>query len=164
MRPIILLVGKSGCGKNYIAEAFQLNALPSFTTRPKREKETPGVEHEFVSMETWERLYSKQKNVAAKTFFAGNWYWGTLEQIANPIYDLYVIDPAGIRYFIENFGNKISRKYNVVYVDASIFTRIRNMRKRKDPWKKVLERLLNDRKEFKGFAEDKSIPKVIVRV
>jgi guanylate kinase len=164
MRPITLLVGCSGTGKNYIASVFNLTSLPSFTTRPQREKETPGVEHEFVTMTSWNSVYSKQKNVVAKTFFAGNWYWGMKEQVENENYDVYIIDPAGVRYFLENFGDKINRQYTIVYIKASLYKRIKNMRERKDPWSKVLERLVNDFKEFRGFEKDKSIKKMIIEV
>lgn len=160
-RPIILLVGKSGTGKNYVAEVFHLTSIPSFTTRPKREKETNGLEHEFVTINSWNTVYSKQKNVAAKTFFDGNWYWGMLEQIENKDYDVYIIDPAGAKFFIDNFGQTVKRTFSVIYLKASLFKRIKNMRKRKDPWNKIIKRLFNDIKEFHGFEKNKIIKKII---
>jgi len=157
-------VGCSGTGKNYIAKALNLRSLPSFATRPKRDGETDGVEHIFVTIKSWETVYSHQKNIVAYTFFDGNHYWSTLEQLESADYDVYIIDPAGVRYFLQNFGDKIQRQYSIVYIKTSIRKRIIRMRQRKDPWKKIIKRLWNDIVEFRGFEKDNTIPKIVIEV
>lgn len=164
MKPIVLMVGKSGVGKNFIASAFNLTSVPSFTTRQKRDTETPGLEHEFVTMKSWTTVFSRQKNIVAKTFFDGNYYWATLEQLESEQYNVYIIDPEGVYYFLKNFGSAIGRPYKIVYLKTSLLNRIKHMRKRGDSWKNVIRRLYNDFPQFDAFEQDKNVQKLVVRV
>ena len=51
MNNLLLLVGKSGTGKNYLINKLGLDPVISYTTRERRWKETEGVEHYFVDQD-----------------------------------------------------------------------------------------------------------------
>ena len=57
------------------------------------------------------------------------------------------------------YGQKLAnmqkniRPIQFIYVDCSLFKRIKNMRKRNDSWKKIIQRIYNDQKAFKGAKE-----------
>ena len=57
---IIAIVGKTSSGKDslakYIKEYYDIPAIVSYTTRPKRESETNGIEHWFISKEEMAEL------------------------------------------------------------------------------------------------------------
>jgi len=161
VKRLVLIVGQSGTGKNFFTSAFNLIAIPSFTTRPKRKNEINGIEHEFVTEASWKTVYSKQKNILAYTYYNNNHYWVTKEQFENQDYDVYIIDPEGV-YFLLN--KEFNRDYSIVYLKASIFKRIKNMLSRNDSIRNIFIRLLNDTKVFSKFEKDKSINKLIVRV
>lgn len=149
---MILLVGKSGTGKNYLCQALQLNSIPSYTTRPKRSSEMEEREHIFSINETFKEHFEKKK-VIAFTTYCNNYYWSTNEQFENPLYDAYIIDPEGITFIkeYEYVNGKMKRGYGIVYLKASVFKRIKNMRKRGDSYINIFKRIINDAKAFKEF-------------
>lgn len=154
MQQLVLICGRSGSGKNYICDIFGLKSIPSYTTRQKREKETDGVEHIFVSLNTWTSM--KQNDmVAASTFFAGNYYWSTVDQLNDQQYNVYIVDPRGLLEVLNaSMSYKFFRPVKIVVIFSSLFTRIKNMRKRGDSWKAVFSRIINDRKEFKAIEKE----------
>jgi len=165
IKPLILLVGKSGVGKNFFSNAFCLASIPSYTTREQRKSEIQGNEHTFVSLKSWEQLYKGKKNIVAWTLYNGNYYWTTKEQVEAAMYDVYIIDPDGVYNMMKfNEENKINRDLSVVYLKASIFKRIRNMYKRGDSISNIITRLINDSVPFDKFELDKKVEKLIVKV
>ncbi len=92
---IFCLVGASGCGKTsaakHIEKSLHLPVICSYTTRPKREGETDGIEHFFV---TEEEMPSRE-SMLAYTYFGGYHYWATKEQASRNC--IYVIDEDGVR-------------------------------------------------------------------
>jgi|GEM_PF-3594834 len=163
-----LVVGKSGSGKNYLCDQEGWKAIPSFTTRPIRPSEQNYNEHIFVSMDEYEFVH-KDKPKAAYTFYNGNHYWSTLEQIEGitemdvrdlnnekpvPIYSAYVIDPDGVFNLIKKKEvYNIKRDFEIIYVEANFIKRFFRMIRRGDGWKKALQRIMNDRKAFAGFVK-----------
>jgi len=163
-KPLVVIVGKSGTGKNYLCKSLLLNSLPSYTTRPKRVDEIDGVEHYFTDMKEWE-LFSKSDQTTACTCYNNNYYWSVKNQIENYDYDAYIINPEGVASIFRYRENMtLSRDFTVVYFKASVFKRIKNMRKRKDSWSSIFERIINDYnafKEFEKIAENKYSAKII---
>lgn len=99
---IYLFVGRSGSGKNTIAEIlhkrYDWSIVESYTTRPKRSEDEVG--HIFVDKDTF-NLPDK----CAYTLFDEYEYCATSKQVDES--DVYIIDPAGIDYFMEHYkGNK----------------------------------------------------------
>jgi guanylate kinase len=158
---LTLVVGRSGSGKNYICEIFGLSSIPSFTTRSMRVSEIQGREHIFSTDEIYKQHRHSNK-VAAYTFFNGYHYWTTFDEIQNLNYDVYIIDPRGVddllysrmKYNATRATSFHIPEFKVVVVTAGLFTRIRNMRRRKDNWSNIISRIFNDRKEFRQFEKN----------
>lgn len=154
-RPFIILVGKSGSGKNYIIKKIQekypfIKEVLSSTTREPRYKGEDT--HKFVSEEQY--LKDKEKgNLIAYTFFQGNHYYATKDDLKDC--DIYILDPDGVKSFEQTnyydiFSNKnsIGREIIVVYLYCSFIKRLYRLIKR-DGIKKGIKRIIYDHKKFK---------------
>lgn len=153
-----LILGSSGSGKSTIVkkleELYNYKTIQSHTTRQPRYDNEYG--HTFVSEED----YLKDKNnnsICAYTLFNGNKYWVTTDMITSGEYRTYVIDMAGIRYLKRKLSDK---KFKVIYIDVSFFTRLIRMLKRKDGIVKTISRLINDYHEFKNIIYDYKVNNV----
>lgn len=145
MKPIIIaIVGSSGCGKTtmaeYIKEVFNIPTIVSFTTRPMRDGETQGREHQFV---TDEQL-PPQDEMLAYTKFGGYHYWAMHSQIPAKGICTYVIDEKGLLMLDEKFGDKydlfpvlIQMDENQLQADASRTQRDKNRVVLSDEWYKL---------------------------
>lgn len=149
---IILLVGKSGTGKttvtNILKKKYGLKLLNSYTTRPKRAPNEKG--HRFVTDEEFERL---KKDMCAYTSFDGYKYCATNRQIR--VADVYVIDPAGVEYFMKHYKGK--KKPISVELLADKKVRYDRMRKRGDSFWQAKKRLRHDKKAFAESNADITI-------
>ncbi len=97
MKPtIVCLVGDSGSGKTFasmhLQEVLGWNTIVSYTTRKKRDGETNGKEHWFVT----DNDVPAQKNMCAYTVFGGYQYWTEWEQFRKDKVNVYVIDEKGL--------------------------------------------------------------------
>lgn len=105
MSHIFSIVGPSGVGKTTAVEwssrALGIGVVRSYTTRPMRPGEVDGIDHIFVSVDQM----PPHEEMAAYTFFGGNHYWATLEQVTREDV-FYVIDEKGLVELIEKVGNK----------------------------------------------------------
>ena len=142
---IFLFVGRSGSGKSSVAarlsETYGWRVLDSYTTRPPRYEGEKG--HIFSTKEEFDALPEK----CAYTYFDGNEYCATVEQVNNS--DIYIIDPDGITYFKNHYkGDKIPL---VVYFDIDKYKSVERMADRGDDVDAILDRVKNDNSAFKGF-------------
>lgn len=148
-RHIILLIGKSGSGKSTIADIlerdFDLKSIQSYTTRKPRYQGEGG--HIFVNDKTFNELYP---NMCAYTEFDGHRYGATIQQINEN--DIYVVDAAGVCDLVKLYnGDKILIP---VYLSTSWLTRVKRMAKRGDSIKKIIKRLINDKKMFDSYIDN----------
>ena len=146
---IILLVGKSGVGKSSVAEymkkRYKYKILQSYTTRPKRAPNERG--HRFVTDEEFDKLVN---DMCAYTEFDGYRYCATNKQVRAA--DIYIIDPAGVKYFREKYkGNK---QIIVVELTAPIETLFKRMKKRGDSTFKAFKRIIHDNRAFRNVEAD----------
>ena len=151
MKTLILLVGKSGSGKNWLLENSMFKSRPvcSYTTRTIRENETEGIEHYFVS-ERFYNLLDKDK-MLAYTFYNECHYWANENEITVKNKNVYVIDPRGILFFnkkLEELNLKEELNIVTVYINTSLFRRIKNMYDRKDKLINIFKRIIHDFFEF----------------
>lgn len=113
MKKIITITGPSGAGKDTAARMFaRATGFPvicSYTTRPRRDGETDGREHFFVS-----RCTAPRSEMLAYTRFGGYEYWTCLGQLGEAA--VYVIDETGLLDLEERFADKLC--LSEVYVTA----------------------------------------------
>ncbi|WP_252251218.1 hypothetical protein [Clostridium sp. VAP52] len=150
-KPLWLVVGKSGSGKDYIVnkigKQFNMGQVISRTTRDKRfyNENT----HLFISSQQADKEFGQ---ALAKTTFCGNRYYVLKEDLEGKEY--YIIDPKGVRTFKQN---QINRPVIKLFINSPWYIRLIHMLKRGDKIKDIIKRLLNDRKEFKGFKNEADI-------
>lgn len=143
-RPILLITGKSGVGKDTIADClcnnFGYTKVKSYTTRqPRYEGEDT---HIFVTKEEFDQLphkvaYTNRENVE---------YCATQKQVDNA--DIYIIDPPGIKYFLETY--KGNRQPIIIEIMCSEADRKRRVSDRYIDGNKELA----DRQNLDGIAYD----------
>ncbi len=148
MDKVLLLVGKSGSGKDTIAkilsDKYGLRQLKSYTTRPRRF--TTEDTHTFVTKLPEE---TETVKLIAYTEFNGFEYCATNVQVENS--DIYVIDPDGVLYFMEHYCG--SKKPVVVYIDMPWRKRFARMIGRKDGVFAAAKRIIHDHFKFKSLND-----------
>lgn len=136
-------MGESGSGKTTIAdileECYGLRQVKSYTTRQKRYPTEDT--HTFISVEQFKKLH----NLVAYTYFDGNYYGTTLDQISNN--SVYVIDPDGVKYFKAHYAG--SKRPIVVYLTVSMEERMKRMMKRGDSKENAAIRIKHDISAFR---------------
>ena len=88
-KPLVLILGRTGSGKDTLASHLPLSQLKSYTTRPRRTNELDT--HTFVD----EDFYKSCTDIIAETTINGYHYFCTKDQLNSS--DLYIIDPIGQR-------------------------------------------------------------------
>ena len=142
MKNIYLLVGPSGSGKTTIATALEkamgMKQVASYTERLPR---YPGEEgHTFVTPEEFDKL----EDLCAYTEFNGYRYGPTAAMVDEC--DIYVIDPAGVKYMKEHYHG--DKDIKVVGIFATPKKCAERMLQRGDVEEKVQERIQHDRLAF----------------
>lgn len=150
---IVLIVGPSGSGKStvadYMEKLYKLKNVVSYTTRPPRYDGEKG--HVFLSEEVFKSL----PDMCAYTFFNG-YHYGVTADVVNRS-DLYIIDPAGVKYFKEHYSG--FKKPVVVYIDVPEEVCRQRMLARGDSEEATIKRLENDKA---AFAKAKEMADVVV--
>jgi len=150
LRELILMVGKSGSGKDHICNVLGLKKVVSRTTREIRMGEEDGVAHIFVTKQDIAK-YPKS-HIVAYTEFDGSAYCALRQDLAGK--DVYIIDPAGIQYFVKYTSGIFRRPVRVVYIRAKWWKRLYRMTKR-DGIRKAIKRIRHDRKAFSEFERSR---------
>lgn len=142
-------MGASGSGKNTVANAlnkmYGLKVLDSYTTRPPRYEGEKG--HIFISGQEFDKI--PKSDMIAYTEYNGNKYCATKQQLEEA--DIYIIDPAGVKYFKATYDGNI--KPIVVYLTVSAREREQRMIQRKDSEDNIKSRLEYDKDEFAEAEE-----------
>ena len=157
----VIIVGKTASGKDTIArhlnDVLGIKQIVSYTTRPKRENETDGIEHYFISDEQMDAiLKNASTNLIAYTRFhkTGYRYFavdpdidGTSDETRS-----YIINPDGIKWMKKNYyGNG---KFFTVYIDCDEYTILKRATNiRGDKLDDVIKRLDSEREQFDAFKE-----------
>lgn len=145
MKNIYLLAGPSGSGKSSVAreltQRYGLKEVWSYTERPPRFDGEPG--HIFVTPEQFDAA----GKMCAFTLYNGYRYG--VPESAIEENDIYVIDPAGIRYMQKRYSG--SKGVVVIAIYASLNERAVRMLERGDTQAAVRKRLQTDEKEFENL-------------
>lgn len=145
-KPLFLIIGKSGSGKDYFVDEFCNNhrgfsKVLSYTTRQQR---FPNENtHTFISKDEYRNL----TDIVASTEFNGEYYCATREMVE--LADFYIVDLDGALDFFGKFKNCFyGREVYYLYLDINPFKRFFRMVKRNSV-KSAINRIINDRKVFK---------------
>ena len=157
LKTIICIVGKTGTGKDTIAkflyEEYGIESICSYTTRPKRDYETDGIEHYFIDKEKMKYLKDNEHIIAYtindKT---GIEYCATAESI-NADKIVYIINPDGIVYLKKNLPEGFALK--IIYCDLDEKIIEDRVIARGDNIDIFRERLSSERVEFDTFRDSK---------
>lgn len=152
---LICVVGRSGSGKDTISremsEILNMPMIVSCTTREKRENETNGVEHWFISKEEMENI--NKEDMLAWTRIGEVEYCARIGDIKDEG-SIYIIDPNGLAYLKNKFENKINIITVYIYCDKEV--REQRCSKRSDfnnAWKKRNE---SEDAQFSKFEEKRN--------
>ena len=160
---IIILVGMSSSGKDYIQEilvnGFNYERIVSTTSRSKRVKEKEGREYYFVTKEKFLDLIDSDSLIEYRTYntlvdgIPDVWFYGMTKQEFNIDKNYVVIlDVQGAKDFIKHIGEENTK---VFYIDCPSSVRTERAKARGSfDEKEWSRRLISDAIDF---AEDKMI-------
>ena len=157
MKTIICIVGKTGTGKDTIAKylynKYGIDAICSYTTREKRDYETDGKEHWFITKDKMDYIKNNEHmlgyTINDKT---GIEYCATAESI-NDNYVVYIINPNGIKYMQKHLPEGFVLKYIYCELDENIIEqRVLN---RGDDLEVFRKRISSEREEFDTYRDSK---------
>ena len=114
MKKILICIGASGTGKNYISDKlisdYDFKPLVSHTTRPIRPNETNHVDYHFISEDDFLQMIKDDGFIEYRTYntlvnnVPATWYYGLAKQ---KLYDenyVVILDVQGAKDFIEYYG------------------------------------------------------------
>ena len=148
----LIIVGKSGSGKNYLLDLLEKEGLlPSIkvTTRPKRQSEIDGVTYYFKPLDEFEFLLESQKFIVNQEFYNDKnelWRYGILKEDFNKS-QIFIMTPGEI----EQMDMETRKKCFIVYLDIDKKVREDRLLKREDNNDSIIRRIEADEIDFLGF-------------
>lgn len=141
---MILLYGESASGKDTFVKSAGLDQVVSHTTRKRRVGEADGVDKHFDVLANY--LLAKEDDaVIAETNIQGNQYWVTTKDLQDK--DVFIVDPSGILYLMDRYGNDFVNTFSVLYLNVPWFVRLKRIVGR-DGFKVGIRRFWSDRITF----------------
>lgn len=148
-KPLILLVGTSGCGKstiaNHLMRKYGYTQVKSYTTRPPRDNDADLQTHTFI---TQAEVGQYGDDIVADCWFNGNYYFATKQQVDAA--NLYVVDKKGL---IDLYKNYFGRNIISVCIDVPPEIVAQRMEQRGDSDEMIMARLQHDTEAFQGIEE-----------
>ncbi len=153
-----LLVGPAGTGKNYVMQAAMplvngLRQLPTATTRPMREGEAQGREHEFVSHEEFASMIHGGELIEYQPVH-GNLYGiprRSIERVFNEgRSEIADVEYKGADIAYSLYGSRIVR---VFVSPPSVSTLVERLLQRRTPYSEIARRMLRTPEELR-YADD----------
>lgn len=144
----IIIVGKAGSGKDFLAKKFISKGWKktvSFTSRPPREGEQDGIDYRFVSEKEFENLIRVDFFFEYKQF--NGWYYGTSLLDWNNS-NIFIFTPSGIEDLKQRGYLK---DCFIIYLDISEYYRRKRLNQRSDS-DSVSRRIKADKIDFKNFT------------
>lgn len=144
----IALCGPSCSGKTTIKQRLiemGLSPSVSYTTRPMRENEIEAYDYHFVSRERFEELIEQGFFFEYDDVF-GDYYGTSLNDFERN--KIFILTPKAISKLKQS---EFSDSTLVLYLTAPLAIRTKRSSERGDSTKKILSRILRDRKTFSDF-------------
>lgn len=118
---IIVLCGKSACGKDTLANYFKekgYNFITSHTTRPLRENESQGNPYYFITNSEMEELIDTDQLIEYRVYktlvddIPANWYYAVhKDEVQDDKKYIVVLDLHGLKEFKKYFGDRVTSFY-----------------------------------------------------
>ena len=154
----IILLGKSGSGKDYLMRKLvekDLKGCVKMTTRPQRKNETQGITYNFINDNQFTELIKENKFLAYQTFNVTpedkdpeTWYYGvTLEEFNES--QVFIMTPEEFKCI----QPEERKGCFVVYLDIPRDIRESRLFRRKDKNDSIKRRLEADDNDFKEFSD-----------
>ena len=152
MKDLIVFIGESGSGKNFIIDHLLMlypndfHVIPQVSSRPQRTGEKEGHPYHFVSREEFLQEIDSGKLAEWQNF--NGWYYGTrYEDLVYSQINVLSANPAAARALLKN----PNLNTQIVYVRCDDRERlIRSLQREKYPdIKEILRRYDSDLKDFK---------------
>jgi guanylate kinase len=157
-REKVILIGKSGSGKDYLMRKLIEKGLKGslkMTTRPQRKNETHLVTYNFVKESLFIDKIDKEDFLCYQKFLVTpegrdpeNWYYGlTKEEFQKS--QVFIMTPGEF----SNIDLETRKECFVVYLDIPRDIRESRLYKRKDKNDSIKRRLDSDDDDFLGFDD-----------
>lgn len=156
MKPnVIAIVGKSGSGKDSLAQQIVTNddrfsLVVTATTRPKRDYEINGIDYIFMTKEKFDKTEKIEE-----TSFNG-WHYGTpLSSLSNEKYNIIVVNPKGFISLYRNPKINLIKGFELQVNDK--IRLLRQLNREENPnIDEIVRRYSTDRYDFQEFDYAKS--------
>lgn len=168
MKKLFCIVGETSSGKDtmvtkLIQNLNTLSPVVSYTTRPKRNTETNGIEHYFVSDEYFHKLKNEYPNdILAYTKICsddnpdGYEYMALKKEL--DFNNVYIIDPNGVKYLKSKFPEI---DLVIIYIYAPLSERRKRASTRNDFEKEFEKRVKNEQGQFDEFCKNRDYDYII---
>lgn len=161
-KTIFCIVGESGSGKDTLVDytlkefKLQLKTVISYTDREKRETETYGIDHHFVSPDTMTDLLEIRK-IATYKKVGDTRYCILLSDLAES--DICIINPKDLNDLKNKYGDRFN--FVTVYIDCPYAERRNRSENRSDFNSSFEKRALAESGQFSEFRESHGYDHVI---
>ena len=151
---LLVLMGKSGSGKDAITKKLGWSRVVTYTTRPRRKGEKDGVDYHFISEEEFIQMSNDRKFVECKSYTMANgktvYYGSPKDELVDIEGDKVVIlTPNGYRDYLRSVnGNHIS-----IYIYTNRVTIMCRLQNRGDSKAEIERRMNADDADFIGCEE-----------
>lgn len=164
MKPkLICIVGETASGKDSITNTtiskmsnYEIRPVCSYADRPKRENETEGVEHYFISTEEFNKLKKEREDdILAYTHIKkksgeGYQYMALNDELEKS--HIYIIDPQGLQFLKDKYSKTVD--IISVYIYASLETRLSRASNRSDFNTEFKKRVEAEKEQFDEFRNN----------
>lgn len=160
-KPLFCICGESASGKDTLVSKLLkvyenlLQAVCSYASRPMRDNEKEGIEHYFRTREEFQVLKENHKDdilaytkICSKENPDGYEYMALIDELEHA--NIYIIDPQGLRYLKEKFGDRIPNIV-VIYITAPLDHRVSRAKTRSDFNTQFKKRVMQEYEQFLDF-------------
>lgn len=143
---MIVLIGKSGCGKTSIAKSLEkyIKRIITYTSRPRRTDENEDDDYHFVSEKEFENLIKANNFLEYQSY--NNWYYGTsYSGLDNN--SVIILSPSGLERLQENNNLDITSFY--IKVDQE--SRLNNLYNTREDNEEINRRDKTDEIDFRDI-------------